>query len=99
LSRTLANFAASSQICAAEYGFRLLKSPLTTLFAKNQVEGRTSESPTHRTLAGECNRLVAMLAPAEHDRGTTLAQNEKPEIHELTAGYFIRKEKSAQIII
>jgi hypothetical protein len=43
--------------------------------------------------------LVAMLAPAEHDRGTTLAQNEKAEIHELTAGYFIRKEKSAQITI
>jgi hypothetical protein len=41
--------------------------------AKNQVDRHTFESPTHKTLAGECNRLVAMLAPAEHDRGTTPA--------------------------
>jgi hypothetical protein len=37
------------------------------LLTKNQVD---FESPT---LAGECNRLVAMLAPAEHDRGKTPA--------------------------
>jgi hypothetical protein len=43
------------------------------------------------------HRLVAKLAPAEHDRGTTLAlqewdtpQTAKPEIHELIAGYLLR---------
>jgi hypothetical protein len=43
------------------------------IFAKDQVDRRTFESPTHKTLSGECNRLVAMLAPAEHDRGATCA--------------------------
>jgi hypothetical protein len=42
-------------------------------YLQNQVDRRTFESPTHKTFAGECNRLVSMLVPAEHDRGTTLA--------------------------
>jgi hypothetical protein len=40
--------------------------------------------------------LGVVLAPAEHDRGATLAleqcdipQTEKPEIHELTVGYLL----------
>jgi hypothetical protein len=51
-----------------------LKTPLTKLFAKNQVDRCTFESPSHKTLAGECNRLVTVLVPAEHDRGATLAR-------------------------
>jgi hypothetical protein len=66
------------------------------LSGKKQVDRCTFESPLPK-LAGECNRLVAKLAPAEHDRGTTLAlqewdtpQTAKPEIHELIAGYLLR---------
>jgi hypothetical protein len=45
------------------------------------------EWPTDKTVARECNRLVAMFAPDEHHRGATFAecdipQTEKTKIHE-----------------
>jgi hypothetical protein len=69
-------------------------SKYVSLVAKNQLDRRTFLTHSNKTLTGECNRLVSMLAPAEHDRDATLAlcdipQTDKPEIHELTARYLL----------